>query len=876
MSANPCYTAVLRRLTFSLWAAFGLAAILPAAQAQIVADRAAPASQQPTVLNAGNGVPLVNIQTPSAAGVSRNTYSQFDVQSRGAILNNARTNALTQLGGWVQGNPWLAGGTARVILNEVNSSNPSLLQGYIEVAGSRAQVVIANPAGVTCDGCGFINASRATLTTGTPIVSGGNLEGYLVERGRVTVQGGGLDASQSDYTDIIARAVEVNAGIWANQLKITAGANRVDAGNAAATPIAGSGPAPAFAIDVASLGGMYANKIVLVGTEAGLGVRNAGTLGAAAGDVLVTADGLLTNSGHMAAAGALNLSTAAGIDNTGTLYAQGDLGLTAAGGILNTGIVAARGNATLAASRVDSAAGSVLGAGIRDDGTLAPEGDLAIHATLDIVARGQNLAGGDMTLDAGSLDLSDSQAAARSISLTARSGDIDAGRAVIEAAEALAIDAAQTLRSEGARIEAGGLGVRAQALANADGRFLHTGAGEAAFDVDGGIDNRRGLLASNGGTLKIAAAALDNSDGKLVSQSDLEVRLAGDYVHTGEFQANGNASLTAGGHLDNRAKLLAGDTLTVTAASLDNAAGAEIAAADTRLAVSGTLTNRGLIDGADTRIDAGRLDNLGTGRLYGDTLSIAAATLNNDAEAGTAPVIAARSRLDIGARDILNREHALIFSAGDMSIGGALDPGRRATGAADTLVNASATIEALGNLDLSAGRIDNTNLHFTTQDVHVGDEALNEYALGGARYAPGDVTFTWTPHPGNLYAPPATGGFGYMSGQGFFASNSDNYVILNTPGGAGLIFWLYEFNRAANETQVAASDPGRILSGGAMTIDADTLTNDKSHIVAGGALNGAIGTLANLEASGTRTQTDTGVAHLFFPDSKHDDTDHNA
>jgi filamentous hemagglutinin len=96
---------------------------------RIVADPAAARAQQATVLNASNGVTQVNIQTPSKAGVSRNTYSQFDVGASGAVLNNSRNNAQTQLGGWVQGNPWLAAGTARVILNEVNSSNPSQLQG---------------------------------------------------------------------------------------------------------------------------------------------------------------------------------------------------------------------------------------------------------------------------------------------------------------------------------------------------------------------------------------------------------------------------------------------------------------------------------------------------------------------------------------------------------------------------------------------------------------------------------------------------------------------------------------------------------------------------------------------------------------------------
>jgi len=241
------------------------------AQAQIIAAPNAPRSQQPEILSTANGLPQVNIQTPSAGGVSRNTYSQFDVQPQGAILNNARTDVQTQLGGWVQANPNLANGSARVILNEVNSSNPSQLHGYVEVAGGRAQVVIANPAGVTCDGCGFINAHRITLTSGSPIINGGSLDGYAVRGGNVLVQGGGLDAGQADYTDIIARAVQINAGIWSKELHVSTGINQVDAEPVAAA--GGNGSVPGFAIDVAQLGGMYANKIVLIGTEAGLGMR---------------------------------------------------------------------------------------------------------------------------------------------------------------------------------------------------------------------------------------------------------------------------------------------------------------------------------------------------------------------------------------------------------------------------------------------------------------------------------------------------------------------------------------------------------------------------------------------------------------------------
>jgi len=185
--------------------------------AQIVADPNAPGVQRPTILTAPNGVPLVNIQTPSAAGVSRNGYRQFDVNGEGAILNNSRGSAQTQLGGWVAGNPWLVGGSARVILNEINSVNPSHLNGYVEIAGSRAELVIANPAGIACDGCGFINAHRATLSAGAPIINNGALTGYRIADGAINIHGAGLDARDANYTDLIARSVQVNAGIWAQR-----------------------------------------------------------------------------------------------------------------------------------------------------------------------------------------------------------------------------------------------------------------------------------------------------------------------------------------------------------------------------------------------------------------------------------------------------------------------------------------------------------------------------------------------------------------------------------------------------------------------------------------------------------------------------------
>ncbi|EJH8569939.1 filamentous hemagglutinin N-terminal domain-containing protein, partial [Escherichia coli] len=269
-------------LAFSLWLASGMVHSVSAAG--IAADHGAPGHQQPTITQTASGIPQVNIQTPSAGGVSHNTYSQFDVGNKGVILNNAHNNVQTQLGGMVAGNPWLAKGEARIILNEVNSRNPSQLNGFVEVAGKKAQVVIANPAGISCDGCGFINANRATLTTGQPQMKNGSLTGFSVERGEIQVTGKGMDASRTDYTDIIARSVKINAGIWAQDLKVTTGRNNVDIAHGQIEKKTGDvSSQPQMALDVASLGGMYAGKIRLVGTETGVGVRNAGHIGAQAG-----------------------------------------------------------------------------------------------------------------------------------------------------------------------------------------------------------------------------------------------------------------------------------------------------------------------------------------------------------------------------------------------------------------------------------------------------------------------------------------------------------------------------------------------------------------------------------------------------------------
>ncbi len=287
----------------------------------VVVNTAAPAHQQPTLTSTASGIPQVNIQT-AVGGVSRNRYTQMDVGSNGLILNNSPVNSNTQLAGWVAGNPQLASGSAAIILNEVNSANPTQLRGYIEVAGQRAEVVIANPSGIAVNGGGFINASGATLTTGTPQFSGSTLTGYQVNGGTITVTGTGLDTRNTGITTLQAQKIILQGGVFAQDLRVL-GDNS-------------AGTAGAIAIDTSAIGGMYANKITILATGSGAGVNNAGTLQASAGSLTLSADGTLTNTGT--------------INSTATTRINADTVNNSTGGAIFGGSVA------IAASTLNNAA----------------------------------------------------------------------------------------------------------------------------------------------------------------------------------------------------------------------------------------------------------------------------------------------------------------------------------------------------------------------------------------------------------------------------------------------------------------------------------------------------------------------------------------
>ena len=178
-------------------------------------------------------VATINIVTPNSNGLSNNQVADFDVNTDGTILNNSASGGTAQLGNTaVTGNSNItAGSEADLILFQVNGSSGSDLNGAIEVFGEEAGLIIANPNGIVCDGCGFINTSKVDLVTGTANFSGDDLTGFSIDgSSTLTVSGSGfLSDAVADELNLTSRYLRINAQAKANNtLRVLSGNETYD------------------------------------------------------------------------------------------------------------------------------------------------------------------------------------------------------------------------------------------------------------------------------------------------------------------------------------------------------------------------------------------------------------------------------------------------------------------------------------------------------------------------------------------------------------------------------------------------------------------------------------------------------------------------
>lgn len=362
-----------------------------------------------------------------------------------------------------------------MIINEVTQPHSSLLDGTIEVAGQRADVIIANPAGISCSGCGFINVGTGTLTTGYPISEDGQLKGFNVYGGQIDIAGRGMDAAKMDATKLIARAVEVNAEVQSQSLSIVTGRNRVNvAGDVTETFADVQADKADYALDVAVLGGMYAKKIVMVGTEKGVGVRNAGELGASVGELSLSAAGRLENRGSMQSQDTLTLAGEGDVINTGCLITSSHARLSAAGTFFNTGTVRAGGDITPNAQRVDMTGDSLLAAGSDAQGQLTRPGNLMMTSQGPLIALGDNQATGALMVWGSEVDLTGSRTSGKDIMLSANQGALCTDGAQVCGGKITA-RAATSFTNNNGRLSANMLTLEAQDISNRLGTLEQRG-----------------------------------------------------------------------------------------------------------------------------------------------------------------------------------------------------------------------------------------------------------------------------------------------------------------------------------------------------------------------------------------------------------------
>lgn len=705
-------------LHLTLSAVLAVQPVLVHAQA-VTPDSAAAAQNRPALDTALNGVPVVNIAPANSAGLSHNLYTDFNVGTQGLILNNSASVGVSDLGGGLMGNPRFAGQASREatkILNEVTSTNPTLLQGYLEVHGRDAAVIVANPNGITCDGCGFLNTPRATLTTGTPqIDAAGDLSALDVDDGNVVIQGLGLDATDVDHFDIISRATEINAALHAQNLTIVAGRNEVDyaTGTATAKPDDGS-PKPTVAIDSRALGGMYANRITLIGTEQGVGVNLEGPVATRASDLVITSAGGLALKGAVGSQRDVRVAATDAVTVEGTITAARDV-------LLNT-----QETLTLTETAQITA---------QQDVTLTADGDLQVDG---LIFAGRD---GTLTSTTGTVTLTEDVTTAGDLAITA-------DRIVQDSTSEVSADGIIRVTATGQDVNLAGL-IRSLTTVEADAETTLITSGSVyasdrltltgeSITLLGTTESGGALTIAADGTVTMDAAATTKATGDLsltAQTADLAGTLEGaqlvtvtiqqDLTHAGAIRSDGVAEITALGVLQNNGtiQLLTQGTVTGGTSLSQSAAASLSAAQGLTLASGGDFVNDGVLSvTGDLTFDGGTVTNNGVLRADQDVVGRNLSSFEN-----RDLVFAGRDiDLELTADGTLTN-YGTLLATEDMRLNGA---GGSRMG---TLENRSGTIETMtGNLTIAATDVTNRRDEFDVDVRRVFWRSFTQKVNSGA------------------------------------------------------------------------------------------------------------------------------------------------
>ncbi|KPC52541.1 beta strand repeat-containing protein [Amantichitinum ursilacus] len=888
------------------------------ADASPISDPTAPVRFQPGITqtsNTSNPVPVVNITAPNANGVSLNQYQQFNIDPVGLILNNGLNGGGSLLGGDVAANPNFNGRTASVIINQVsNSAFASRLNGTLEVFGDRANVIIANPNGITCDGCSVVNVPRLTLTTGTPLwldahgassaFDQASAVGFDVRSGRVDVSGLGLQGSL-DRLDLIAESVGIASSIEANsQINVVTGRQQVlptgndfgtqsngQSNTAAAITSTGNG----FAVDATAFGAMTAGQIKIIGTTQGMGVRADAALAASSGDLTISANGDIKLS-QAYAANNVNASSNGNLTASGDVLGYTGVTLSASGDVVTDGVLQSGQNLSVSAGQALATHGAVAVLGnatLQAGGAATHSGQVQVNGTLNETTGGALnysngvASNGAMTFTSGGAASLQNVSTASTLTTTA-AGDVTLlGQNVVTGVT--------QLRSTQGNVQLAG---SVQTGNNVSLQAAQT------VSVPGSL--------STVGNVSLTAANIDLA-GQLNTNQDLNATASNALTAAGTVAAGGNATLQAGGALSIAGSTAAQQNINATSGSADihgvliagqqlalqatqgnlNIDGEAAAYGNTQVSAAQNLTGAGVVLGnsglqASTQHGAISVAGLETG---GDLNIAAAQAINSQVllaqgnatvRSGGATTISTATLvgnvLDLQAQsDITLAGKTWVGGNASINSGSNLYTSGTLTFQQDAALRAAAAmthvdgLQTGGNLGLTAGGALATGGSVYTvgnASLNVGSAALGTLltqgnlqltSLGDSTLAGTTVTLGRTDLQATQGSIAVTGN---LSGQQAISVNAGTDVSISGAGQAGATLAINAAHNVNLSNTLGVNQTLTVNAGNALNTSGQTLSGGDTTLQAQGNLNlgGSVQANGLLQAGAANTLTVTGAA----------------
>ena len=675
---------ILRKLTAAL--------LLNVFSFNILADglQVDPNSRYNTSLDRSqNGVPVVNISTPNGRGVSINEFLEYNVGREGQVLNNADNIGRSHLAGIINANPNLGPNqAANLILLQVNGANRSQIEGYIEaLSRQKVNVILSNENGIYLNGAGTINIKNFIPTTGKVKLKDGDVIGIDVEKGRVVIGANGFDATNTDYVNVIAKAMELQGNLVGNKVDVTLGENTVDSSGT----VTSKNGINSVAIDASNLGSMYAGQIKIVSTDKGAGVNSNGLIYSRDTKLEITADGKIN----------VAKIKGNGIEINGTEYAQSELASSDKGININAAKIKLDGE-TQANEDIN------LNGNVENKSNIYTGGNLN---TLDMINSGNINASGNITAK----DFRNSLATVLS------GGNFNV----------------KNLDNSG--------NIQVSGITDINGKFDNTGALTSVKRISvlgnvastGNILTNEDLTAKNtvtSGTVAAKNLKVDNltNDGKISANGNL---LAKDIKNTGEILTNGN--LTA----KNVSSM--GDITVVGKVSADSLKSSGSLRTNEDLSINGKFDNDGTVETSKNVAVSGDINNTGkilaSGNLSGkNTVSsgviasknVVVDNLKNDGKITAGENITAKKVTNTG--DIAA---AGTVSSDDMATSGTVKANKTVT-VSGKLEN-DGTVETAEDVKVS-GSIRNTGRIASNGDL-TGKDTINSGTISSKNVTAGNL-----------------------------------------------------------------------------------------------------------------------------------------